>query len=442
MSTASSQLLSKLSTKLVALLSVSKLKKLALDTGFIKRKGKLTGLSFALLNITSLGATGFSSLTELCMKLSKDFGILISKQGLDSRYTDSGSNFMKKVLGHLFKIQICPVLSSPNYPTFSGIYVRDATSIQLPSCLATTFKGSGGSASKSGLKIDLTYNLLSDDLHLFFRDAASADSSCEDGKPVKGGLYLQDLGYFKLARFEHIANCGAFFLSRYKQSTNIYVAEKEDKELDIIALCKSLQVDELFEQAVFLGAKKRLPVRLVIQKVPAQVAAERKRKMKAKAKRQGKRISKTRLALTELTLLITNVKPEELTAFEVLKTYKIRWQVELLFKGWKSIHKFDAVHAVKPTRFLAMMYGRMIWILISMKTIQVFQQICWPKHKFWLSELKLFKMLAIYRNTFNQSLLKGETSLQVLLKAMLKAALVLAKKEQKKGNPNPLFSKS
>jgi hypothetical protein len=46
----------------------------------------------------------------------------------------------------------------------------------------------------------------------------------------------------------------------------------------------------------------------------------------------------------EFQYLATNLPPERYSVYEVAKAYHLRWQVELLFKEWKSyanLHAFD-----------------------------------------------------------------------------------------------------
>jgi hypothetical protein len=50
----------------------------------------------------------------------------------------------------------------------------------------------------------------------------------------------------------------------------------------------------------------------------------------------------------EFQYLATNLPPERYSVYEVAKAYRLRWQVELLFKEWKSyanLHAFDTKNA-------------------------------------------------------------------------------------------------
>ena len=53
-------------------------------------------------------------------------------------------------------------------------------------------------------------------------------------------------------------------------------------------------------------------------------------------KKKGREPSVERLAWCDWTILVTNVPAELLTPKEAAVLYRARWQVELLFKRWKS----------------------------------------------------------------------------------------------------------
>jgi len=80
---------------------------------------------------------------------------------------------------------------------------------------------------------------------------------------------------------------------------------------------------------------KRYKVRVIASKLPAdKVAAVRKRK-KRKAQKAGRKLSSQTLQLAEWLLLITTLETSW-SASEVLRLYRARWQVELVFKRLKQ----------------------------------------------------------------------------------------------------------
>lgn len=81
---------------------------------------------------------------------------------------------------------------------------------------------------------------------------------------------------------------------------------------------------------------RRYRVRLIASKLPAEkVAAIRKRK-KRKAQKAGRQITQATLQLAAWLLLITTLEANW-SATDVLRLYRARWQVELLFKRLKQL---------------------------------------------------------------------------------------------------------
>jgi Transposase DDE domain len=152
----------------------------------------------------------------------------------------------------------------------------------------------------------------------------------------KGALVLFDLGYFKLTAFAGVAAAEAYFLSRLHHQATL---------LEAVAgrLCR-LRVEQwlqteartLVEKAVFLGAQERVATRRVAVRVPESVVHERRRKARRNAQKRGHTPSQAHLTLLAWNLFITTVPETVWTAAAVWKVYAVRWQVELVFKAWKS----------------------------------------------------------------------------------------------------------
>ena len=388
-------------------------------------------------------------MTELYLELQKNTTIEISKQGLDARYNEASNKFLRKILEQvlLTRLDMELELDLGVLSVFQGIYLRDSTSSQLPACFSELFKGARGKSSKSGIKIEFAYDVKGDRMNLEFRNAASNDSSSKDMEIEAGSLYLQDLGYYNLSRFSNINEKGAYFINRYKYPTNLYkekgdskAQKRQDKKLEIKELLKEIEINEIRSKYLFLGMYERVPVRLIIQKVPPKVAEQRKRRLREENQRKGQTLSKERLQLCEYTLFITNIPLEMLEDKQIIQTYTIRWQIEILFKGWKSVMKFGIIHPMKPQRFLSMLYGYLIWIILMTKITGWFRNITWNTYKIQVSELKLFKLMRIYQNQFIQTIgCNNKNDLEKLISKIFKATLLFAEKEQKKNKPNRLF---
>lgn len=55
----------------------------------------------------------------------------------------------------------------------------------------------------------------------------------------------------------------------------------------------------------------------------------------------------------------------ELSTQQIHDVYSLLWQIEIMFKIWKSIFNIDNVKNVKIERFKCFLYGRLIALLLS-----------------------------------------------------------------------------
>lgn len=70
------------------------------------------------------------------------------------------------------------------------------------------------------------------------------------------------------------------------------------------------------------------------------------------------------LAWLEWSIFITNVPQEWLTLTQVALIYRLRWQIELLFKLWKSECQIDRIAGHLRARVLCEIYAKLIAAVI------------------------------------------------------------------------------
>jgi hypothetical protein len=191
---------------------------------------------------------------------------------------------------------------------------------------------------------------------------ADAGSEVQRMAVEAGALRLADLGYWDTAVFAKIAQQGGYYLSRLKTSTVIH--DEDGKRLELADWLQSAK-DGGLEAWVYLGREKQLLSRLVAAPVPAEVAAQRRRKRRQAARRKGRTLSPRRLQLAAWTIYVTNVESEKLSAEEVLKIGRLRWQIELIFKLWKSYGKIAESRSRKPWRVVCEIYAKLIGLIVA-----------------------------------------------------------------------------
>lgn len=429
------------------ILSKQELEKLARETKFVQRKSPLTGIAFFYICVKSVIESGFSSLTESCaIGLEQD--VIISKPSLHERFNEKAVTFMCQIFEKILSLELKEklVLRIKGLEKFTGLYLQDATIHRLPNNLASLYRGSGGgrkgNATKGGLKTDLLYNIFGSEMSVKFRNEASSDSSVNIEEIVKDSLYLFDLGYYKLDRFVSLIKARAFFISRYKFKTNLYETKDAKEAIDVLTYVKTLTEDnETMDKIIFLGKRARVPVRLVLQRVPKEVFEEKKAKIKAKCKKKGDNLSMQRIAFCAVSAYITNLSMEEFSTKQIIRFYSIRWQIEILFKAWKSVINFRLVHPMNEHRFMCLLYGQMIWITLNMKFFQAIKIYTWNKYKVEVSELKGYKILKQLNGILKQALKNNEEDMFIeFIQKATKAMFFFGEKEHRK-NRKPSFFK-
>ena len=93
---------------------------------------------------------------------------------------------------------------------------------------------------------------------------------------------------------------------------------------------------------------------------------------KEEAKRKGKNISKEALQLCQYTILFTTFDKEKYSAEKILEIYRWRWQIELVFKRFKSLLALGCLAKKTDGSAKAWLYGKLMLALLIEKV--AFQQ--------------------------------------------------------------------
>jgi DDE family transposase len=173
---------------------------------------------------------------------------------------------------------------------------------------------------------------------------------------------MADLGSWSLEAFRTLTPQGIFWLSRLQVQTALYTATGQRQ--DLLALLTAQPAAPL-DMAVTRGETPHLPARLLAVRVPQEVAAARRRRLRAAARKKGRQASATRRALAAWTLLVTHVPGDRVTLQEALVLARVRWQIELLFKLWKSHGHVDESRRTKPWRMLCELYAKLLAMLVQ-----------------------------------------------------------------------------
>jgi len=343
----------------------------------VQRKSKLTGEDFIHLMVFGEGDLKQTSLVGLCQNYSFRTGQFLSKQSLDERFNKHSVLYLKSLLTTVLKSH----LGVNNYyknvlPCCKTIRIKDSSSIQLPEQLKDVYPGSGGKTSKACLKIQFEYDLKTGNiLDLSITPFTQSDLS-DSYKTVDfinpSDLIIRDLGYISLTLLKQIHHAEAFYLNRIKSNVSIWIDDDNDGycAVDLYALEKQMRQNNLKtkELTVYLGEKKDVKCRLIIECVPEDIKKEKLRKAHRAAQREGRKLGKQSISRIGLNLFVTNLPTQALPVDQVWYLYRLRWQIELIFKAWKSVASIDKIKKAKRERIESHLYGKLLWALLGWNT--------------------------------------------------------------------------
>ena len=360
----------------------------ASSSGFIKRQRVFSGSSF--LQTCVFGWLDFPDATlEQLVVTAASLGLNISCQGLDQRFSPAASDFLRLMLAH--SVRHCCLASPrvlPLLDRFPAVYLDDCSSIALPHQLNSFLPGCGGSgaqADNAALKILLRWELRSSAIAaLIPASGKTSDLNLAEQLPMpaRGSLRLADLGFFKLDTLYEYHMAGVCWISKFKIKTTL---RYKNKRIENLAKWLDEQTEKLADKAgaiidngVVIGGgkgKKRIKCRLIAWRLSPTQAEKKREQLKKDAAAKSYKVSEQALQLCGWVVLVTNVSERVLSGQEVLEVYRVRWQIELIFKSFKSDIKVNEWRSRKPWRVLCEVYAKLIAAVVQSQMTMV----CWSE---------------------------------------------------------------
>lgn len=342
---------------------------LAKETSLIKRQRKLTGASFAQTLVFGWLSNPDATLEDLA-QTSAAVGAGVSAEALFQRFTPDAAVFLGQLVDHSVAamIRAFPVAIDV-LNRFEGVYLLDSSIVALPDELADIWQGCGGQEKNTAasVKLSVCWEMTCGDFQLHLESGREQDKSSPLAKQSlpKGALRIADLGYFSLERLAQMGTDGSYWLTRVKLQCAVYADDGESEAPDQLLEFLQSQRGNPIDVPVRLGAKAKLPCRLIAVRVPKPIADARRRQLRARLKRKGKTPSKRQLKLADWTILATNVPAEWLTVEEARVLMRFRWQIERLFRLFKEHGKIDEWRSEKPWRILCEMSAKLIAMIVQ-----------------------------------------------------------------------------
>jgi len=144
-------------------------------------------------------------------------------------------------------------------------------------------------------------------------------------------IHLTDTGFFDAERLRREDEQGVCWITRIPSGTLLEIDDVRQSIGTFLSTCTESRIDV---PAFLCG--NRLPIRFVALRGPTSVVRQRLERQQKEAGRQGRTVSRERRDLCRWTVFATNIPSSLYTADEMYTLYRVRWQIELVFKLWKS----------------------------------------------------------------------------------------------------------
>ena len=191
--------------------------------------------------------------------------------------------------------------------------------------------------------------------------------------PVRAGdLVLADRCYSTAAGVRHVADRGGRVAVRVNTAA-LPLRDPEGGPFDLLGAVRTLRR---------AGAVGSWPVRVEVRggaPVAGRLCAIRKtreaallavKKLRRKASRRQRRLRPETIEYARHVIVFTTFPAAEFDAEAVLDWYRLRWQVELVFKRFKSLAGLGHLPKRDPTSARAWLYGKLLTALLTEKTLR------------------------------------------------------------------------
>jgi hypothetical protein len=236
-------------------------------------------------------------------------------------------------------------------PQFKGVYLTDCTRLVW-----------GEAGEKLALRLELQRGQLQACLTALNQHDQRAEI-VERALP-SGALHLGDLGFFKLERFQRWNDEGVSWLTRYKTGTQLTTAEGARVDLSAV-----LTGDAPVSLAVRVGTRASVAAFLLAAPLTEEAFSKRQARLQDEARRGKRTLSPAQTALMGWTIYLTNLP--DLSFAQAATLARTRWQIELLFKLWKSHGHLLHSRSANPLRQQCEGYAKLLGVVIAHWTLLV-----------------------------------------------------------------------
>jgi|HubBroStandDraft_1064217.scaffolds.fasta_scaffold83922_2 hypothetical protein len=188
----------------------------------------------------------------------------------------------------------------------------------------------------------------------------------------RGDLVLADRGMCTPAGIRSLVEQGAEMIVRVNTGA-LPLRTRQGGALDLRGrLRKVTRPGQMAEWRVLAGdPQKPIPGRLCALRKSSAQARRAQRKILRKVQQGGPPPKPATLEFANYVLVFTTLRDQDLKGRQVLEWYRLRWQIELVFKRLKTLLRVGHVPKYDDQSSRAWLYGKLLVALLAEKLIRI-----------------------------------------------------------------------
>jgi len=420
--------------------------RLAHQTGFVRRQGKIDPYDFLLSGV--LGQTSALRLTldSQARSLAKP----VSRQAIDQRYHERTVAYFHAAFDHV----LAEALGQP--PTaslaaslrehFTAVYLLDSTCFDAPPALQTLFPSCGGDGSPANVKLLLRYEYIQGqfDPHPVLLPGKKSDqglAAAAAARLQKDQLQIQDKGFYDAAAWHAVQATGAYLLMPWARSVTVWTRPQPgqpERLLDVAAALGASTAARVEWTGVTLGkAERRVEgLRLTAFRLSPESAARHRAAVREAQRTQGRQPTQAALELAGWLILITNAPLAKLPTRMIAYLYRVRWQIELIFRQCKSTLRLDQARGDHDHRTHCEIWARLLGAVFVFLWHTHANAVCWLRHRMEISFEKTACTIQQKAHGLGRAFFRGGVRLHEELRELWNCLLKTARKGRQKTRTN------
>jgi hypothetical protein len=254
-------------------------------------------------------------------------------------------------------------MQAPPLPTGRRVRVLDGSLVKEP--------GRTGSQWRLHYSLQLP-DMLCDHLELTAVEGKGTGERLHRFPAQRGDLVLADRGMCNPVGISGLVQQGADVIVRVNTGT-LPLRTLQGKPFNLLKRLQPLVVPgKIAEWAVQVGSPQAPIVgRLCVLRKSEAQARRAQRKIRLKAQQGGPQTKAETLVYAHYVIVFTTVSDQDLGAKEVLEWYRMRWQIELIFKRLKTLLRVGHVPKYDDQSSKAWLYGKLLVAMLAEKLIRV-----------------------------------------------------------------------